>query len=72
MDMARTTTKAQLLKLLQDLPEDAEIFVMGTKVSIQKAVDAASNTQDKDVFMKIAPTNILREPHGVSLIVHVE
>lgn len=72
IDMTRTTTKAQLLTLLQGLPDDAEIFVMGTKVSIQKAVDAASKTQDGDVFMKIASTNLLREAHGASLIVHVE
>ena len=70
--MARTTTKAQLLALLQDMPDNAEIFVMGTKASVQKAVDAANNTHDKDVFMKIASTKVLREPHGVSLIVHVD
>jgi hypothetical protein len=70
--MARTTTKAQLLALLKDLPEDAEIYVMGTKESVQKAVDAASMTPEKDVFMKIAPTKVLQESHGVSLIVHVE
>ncbi|GAA0432394.1 hypothetical protein GCM10009094_41210 [Massilia aurea] len=71
-DMARTTTKAQLLALLHDLPDTAEIFVMGTKASVQKAVNAASNTQDEDVFMKIASTNVLREANSVSLIIHVD
>ncbi len=70
--MTRTATKAELLALLQNLPDDAEIYVMATKEGAQRAVDATSNTSEKDVFMKIASTNILREVRGISLIVHVE
>jgi hypothetical protein len=70
--MALTTTKAELMALLQDLPDNAEIYVMATMPSVQKAIEAASRTEGKDVFMRIASTNVLRETHGVSLIAYVE
>lgn len=70
--MALTATKAQLLALLQDLPDNAEIYVMATKASVDKAVDAASNTAEKDVFLRLAHANVLREANGVSLIAYVD
>ncbi|MRX08608.1 hypothetical protein GJ697_12230 [Pseudoduganella sp. FT25W] len=70
--MALTTTKAQLLALLQNFPNDAEIYLMATKVSVQKAVKAAGPRADDDVYMRIASTNVLRETKGVSLIAFVE
>lgn len=70
--MALTATKAQLLALLQDVPDDAEIYIMATKVSIDKAVEAASRTVEKDVFLRIARSNVLREANGVSLIAYVD
>lgn len=70
--MALTATKAQLIALLQGLPDDAKIFVMATKVSVDKAVEAASRTEEKDVFLRISATNVLREPNGANLIAYVD
>jgi hypothetical protein len=69
--MALTVTKAQLLALVQRLPDDAQIYVMVTKESVNKAF-AASRTVEEDEFLRIAKTNVLREANEVSLIAYVE
>jgi hypothetical protein len=57
-DMALTRTKAQLLILLQDLRDDAKIYAMATKKSVDKAVEAASRTVENGVFLQIATSKM--------------
>ena len=69
--MALTITKSRLVDLLKDLPDNAEIYVMATRSSIEKAVAAASHTEEKDVFLRLA-ANVLVETNGVSLVAYVD
>lgn len=69
--MALTITKSRLLDLLKDQPDDAEIYVMATNHSVEKAVVAASHTVEKDVFLRLA-ANVLIETNGVSLVAYVD
>jgi len=39
---------------------------------MDKAVEAATRTEEKDVFLRIVATNVLREPNGVNLIAYVD
>lgn len=68
----RPAIRAQLQAPLQDLPDDAKTYVMATKVSVDKAVEPASRTEEKDVFLRTATTNVLWEPNGVNLIAYVD
>lgn len=70
--MTLTVTKADLLKLLKDIPNDAKIYVMATIPSVQKAIETANRTEEKDVFPRIAATNIIPEENGVSLIAYAD
>jgi hypothetical protein len=71
-DMAATITKARLLELLKDKPDNAEIYVFTTMRDVQKAVDASNKTPGEDVFFKVSGSNTLSESNGVSLIAYLD
>lgn len=61
--------KSQLLKLLADLPDDANIYVFTKMASADRAVAAAKTTGGDDVQFCLA-NHTMGEANGVSLVAY--
>ncbi len=65
-----TVTKAQLLKLLADQPDEAEVFVHMKIADAVKAIESAKAGSHDELFLPLRDERIT-EARGISLVAYL-